>query len=248
MSYPRLSCLLLSFSLIALTPLTSLSEQPVSRPSLQQSPPSKLIPPRPFTVTKETMDRLARTPRKVPNALTGQEQQALREIAGRIKAHDTRSATDGWSTLVTTLNRKGIPADINELIQFVMREAYLQSNNDLQFYADKVKRFNEEKKQCRREMADRRSEIADLERKQLERRPVGKPPQPPDPYAVQSAALTKSLRQLEERCSKLNDEGQTANVDMQNMLQRQQQALQMMSNVLKQMHDAAMAIIKNIKG
>ena len=230
------------------TPLTGLSEQPAPLRSLQESPPSKLIPPRPFTVNKETMDRLARTPLEVPNALTGQEQQALREIAGQIKAHDTRSATNGWSALLTTLNRGNIPVDVNALTQFVLRESYLQSNKDLKDHADKVKRLNEEKKQCRREMADLGSGIADLKRKQLERRPVGKPPQPPDPYAVQLAALTKSLRQLEERCSKLNDDGQLANIDLQNAMQRQQQALQMISNISKTLHDTAMAIIANIKG
>ena len=46
----------------------------------------------------------------------------------------------------------------------------------------------------------------------------------------------------------VGDDSQLANVDLQNMLQKQQQALQMMSNISKMSHDTAMAVIRNIKG
>ena len=235
MSYPHASCLLLSLSLILLTPLSGLSEQPVSRTSPQQSSPSKLIPPRPFTVNKETMDHLARTPLNVPNSLSGQEHQALREIAGQIKANDAKSATIGWSTLVNTLGRKNIPVDINELIAFVLRESYLQTSRDLKNHADKVKSRHDQIAEARREIANLRDQLARL--------PSGKP----DLNAVKRAALTKSLRQWEEKLSKLNDDAELANIDMQKVLQKQQQTLQMISNISKQLHDTAMAIIRNIK-
>ena len=45
---------------------------------------------------------------------------------------------------------------------------------------------------------------------------------------------------------RLGDDAQLANLDLQNMLQRQQQALQMMSNIAKTMHDTAMAVIRKI--
>lgn len=247
MSYPHVSCLLLSLSLIPLTPLAGLSEQPVSRPSLQQSSPSKLIPPRPFTVNKETMDHLARTPLNVPNSLTGQEHQALRKIAEQIKAHDAKSATNGWSALLTTLNQKNVPVDVNQLVQFALREAYGESNDDLRKIMDKIKRFNYEKSAIREVMAginDQHRELSSGKQKP----PSGKPPYPPDPDAEKRAVLTKSLRQWEERLSKLNGDEQLANVDMQNMEQRQQQTLQMMSQISKMLHDTAMAVIRKIGG
>jgi hypothetical protein len=46
----------------------------------------------------------------------------------------------------------------------------------------------------------------------------------------------------------MGDDAQLANVDLQNQLQKQQQAMQMLSNILKMMHDTAMAIIRNLKG
>lgn len=45
----------------------------------------------------------------------------------------------------------------------------------------------------------------------------------------------------------VGDDAQLANVDMQNWLQQQQQALQAMSNISKAAHDTAMAIIQNMK-
>jgi hypothetical protein len=44
------------------------------------------------------------------------------------------------------------------------------------------------------------------------------------------------------------DDGQLANVDLQNMLQKQQQTLQMMSNVSKMLSDTAMGVIRKIGG
>ncbi|MBI3178450.1 MAG: hypothetical protein HYZ27_02240, partial [Deltaproteobacteria bacterium] len=43
-------------------------------------------------------------------------------------------------------------------------------------------------------------------------------------------------------------DAQLANVDLQNWLQKQQQTLQMLSNISKMMHDTAMAIIRKIGG
>ena len=46
----------------------------------------------------------------------------------------------------------------------------------------------------------------------------------------------------------LGDDAQLANVDMQNMLQKQQQTMQMMSQISKQLHDTSMAVIRKIGG
>jgi len=46
----------------------------------------------------------------------------------------------------------------------------------------------------------------------------------------------------------IGEDGQLANVDLQNALQQQQQTMQMMSNISKMMHDTAMAVIRNIGG
>ena len=54
------------------------------------------------------------------------------------------------------------PLDVNALVQSVLREAYLENTQDLQFYADKVKYFNECKKQVRDYVNQVREQVADI--------------------------------------------------------------------------------------
>ncbi|MEM6730094.1 MAG: hypothetical protein AAF658_00980, partial [Myxococcota bacterium] len=53
---------------------------------------------------------------------------------------------------------------------------------------------------------------------------------------------------LEEQLNSAGDDAQLMNIDLQNQLQRQQQLLQMMSNMSKAMHDVAMSIVRNVNG
>ena len=54
------------------------------------------------------------------------------------------------------------------------------------------------------------------------------------------------IEELERQLSAVGDDAQLANTDLQNVLQKQQQTLQMMSNISKMLHDTAMAIIRKI--
>jgi hypothetical protein len=67
------------------------------------------------------------------------------------------------------------------------------------------------------------------------------------------ASLTKGeldayIKSTEEKLASVGDDAQLANVDLQNMLQKQQQTLQTMSNISKMLHDTAMAVIRKIGG
>jgi hypothetical protein len=53
---------------------------------------------------------------------------------------------------------------------------------------------------------------------------------------------------LDVELSEVSDDAQLANVGLQSMLQKQQQTLQMMSNISKMIHDTAMAVIRRIGG
>ena len=54
------------------------------------------------------------------------------------------------------------------------------------------------------------------------------------------------LKKWEEKLSETGDDAQLANIDMQNMLQKQQQTMQMMSQISKTLHDPAMAVVRKI--
>jgi len=60
--------------------------------------------------------------------------------------------------------------------------------------------------------------------------------------------LDATITHMEDQLASIGDDAQLANVDLQNALQKQQQALQMMSNVSKSIHDTMMAIIRNMGG
>lgn len=50
------------------------------------------------------------------------------------------------------------------------------------------------------------------------------------------------------RRSPFGNDAQLANVNLQNILQKQQQTLQMMSNVSKMLYDSAQSVIRKIGG
>jgi hypothetical protein len=65
-------------------------------------------------------------------------------------------------------------------------------------------------------------------------------------------AFREALEGLREgdagKLAGVGDDAQLANVDLQNVLQKQQQTLQMMSNISKMLHDTAQAVIRKMGG
>jgi len=59
-------------------------------------------------------------------------------------------------------------------------------------------------------------------------------------------SLQTGLEVLDEKLATVGDDAQLANIDLQNVLQKQQQALQMLSNVMKSMQDTQLATISRI--
>lgn len=171
-------------------------------------------------------------------------------------------------------------ADVNALLQMVLREAYLETTEDLRVYAEKVREFNRQKKAIRAYLAALRKFKASVLSTARERGvdlcranendlatlatvfeeyahayALGEVeyelcvPDRVPPAAVKSVVLLENeIARWEERLATLGDDSQLANVDLQNWLQRQQQSLQMMSNISKLMHDTTMAIIRKIGG
>jgi len=103
----------------------------------------------------------------------------------------------------------------------VLHESYVSSTEDLRSYAEKVKFFNDVKKQVRDELHGARGALGEVD---------------------------SHIQDLEDKLASLGDDAQLARIDLQNVLQMQQQALQMMTNVSKMMHDTASSLIRKIGG
>jgi len=153
-------------------------------------------------------------------ALTG-------EVIDKLKSNDITGALSSWKDLGQQADQLGVPMDINAVIQYVLRESYLENNEDIQFYAEKVKFFNETKEKIRGSLKN----MVNLHR------------------GASTASMLgnkESIEDLEEKLKAIGDDAQLSNIDLQNMLQKQQQTIQTMSNVSKTMHDTALALIRKI--
>src|SRR5262249_36502524 len=68
------------------------------------------------------------------------------------------------------------------------------------------------------------------------------------PRLLTKAEHEQYVRSLEEKLNTVGDDAQLANADLQNVLQKPQQTLQMMSNGSKMLHGSAMALIRKSGG
>ncbi len=213
---------------------------------------------------------------------------------------------EDFAALASRLRVSGT-RDVNDLVQQVLREAYLETTQDLSFYAQKVAFYNDLKKKIRADITALRKALSDNAGAPNDAANTAKPikfplddidtdafvtqpsgervpnPQfglPRYPGAAEAVSRWASIPELdaagtmiatredepdldiwptkeelnnaiEDRESQLNsvgDDAQLANVDLQNILQKQQQTLQMMSNISKVLHDTAMAVARKISG
>jgi hypothetical protein len=134
----------------------------------------------------------------------------------------------------TTAHLSLSPVNVEALVQWVLRASYLETQEDLRDFAEKVKYFNAVKKHVREEKL--RALVYKFS-KDLE---------------SLCATGEMDLQMIIDRSDALVDEvledAQLADVDLQTVLQKQQQILQMMSNISKMLHDTAASIIRKIGG
>lgn len=153
------------------------------------------------------------------------------------------------------------PVDVHALVQQVLREAYLASSGDLKDQAEKVAGMNAQKKAVREHLSRLRSADA-----QLTTDPtvdaatafrgttsVGEPRflegvhiSDADFAGMDANARKQAIKNADEVLNTLGDDSQLAQLQLQDTMQKQQQMIQLMSNISKMLHDTAMAIIRKI--
>ncbi len=167
----------------------------------------------------------ADAPRLVAPRVAAPEMKAIGRMIAR--GYPQAEIQARWAAFVEHAARGGGAVDPNALVQAVLREAYLQQQEDLRRYADKVKHFNEQKKKLRAELDTARRA---------------------DPSRTGSTAAPRvaSTQALEVRIQRADDDARLANVELQKALQKQQQTRQTMSSLSKTLHDTAVAVIRKI--
>jgi hypothetical protein len=157
------------------------------------------------------------------------QRSSLKDVAKAISENKLREADIKWKAFIAELAGGAVPIDINALIQFILRESYLEKQEDLKFYAAKVKYYNELKKMIREMIYELRDQLASDIPRALE------------------IQLEKMIEDLEDDLQSAGDDAQLANIDLQNKLQKLARTLQTISSVSKMLHDTAMASIRNIR-
>jgi hypothetical protein len=183
--------------------------------------------------------------RDLPPRVTSTARPGLDEVVRLLRANQMAEARGQWSRMVSAAGL-GSEADVNALVQWVLRQAYLETNKDLKSYADKVRYYNEIKQEIRDDLGRARSGRAVKGIALVPYRPDGAAVKTEPPRVVSKAERDQYIKSLEDKLYSIGDDAQLANVDLQNALQKQQQTLQMMSNVSKMLHDTAMAVIRKI--
>jgi len=211
---------------------------PVARPTkrfIPTKPEFKHIRATPLPVRNGQVDRREMVLRaslagsNVVSYLNTNQKRTMQSVIQLLKGKNAPAAQRQWNSLIRSFKDSSTPIDINDLIQYVLRQSYMEANRDLQFYAAKVRHMNEQKQALRdylqslRQMQNGMSGRAALE------------------------DLKNAIDAAEEKLNSIGDDAQLANIDLQNALQKQQQLIQILSNMSKALHDTAMAIIRNIK-
>lgn len=160
-----------------------------------------------------------------------QEQAYVRDKRGlESNTGSTPEATSKWNTFVGNESADGGSLDPNALVQHVLRESYLQTTEDLRFYADKVKYFNEMKKEIREHLNELRNYDAALR--------------------LDTLTPGKDANVMEELSSVLRESAQDTNEDKQyylGLLQKMDKISSEISTQFESISDASKRLTKKEK-
>jgi len=164
--------------------------------------------------------------------LTPYQSENIKKVIRNLQLGKNEAALKRWEGFVANLVFDGHSPndiDVNALILWVMRQSYIENSADLSLLADSVQYYNSQKKAMRIVVRKARAY----------RRILEKLNQP-------TVAIDFEIDSLRAVAANLNEDDQLAKVDLKNMLQKQNQTLQMISQISKQLNDTAMAVIRKI--
>ena len=191
----------------------------------------------------------------LPPGLTTVQRTQLDAIATMLRAGDTRGAMDRWAAFSAGYFTAATKANSVSLERWLIRQGVIEQYPAVAVAADRVRFHNEQ-----------RREVAAEVRALREARSANPTPHPVA-HAVLTATFTKgapavasrvtrtltvaqmdaAIDQLDKQQQALGDVGQTAQIDLQNLLERHTQLVQIVSNIAKRLHDTASGIISNIR-
>jgi hypothetical protein len=206
-------------------------------------------------VQKSRVMRIATT-RSLPAAAEEAPQRAkLDEVVASLKEGKTSAANAKWKAFAETYFTQGTKGDLDRLLDWVLLKSHLERHAGL-LQGARSAAFQERRRAAVQDyLAELRSKQRTLSRGTATIRVLllrSKTETDKEPViengrtAVNAAQLQGIVDQWEQKLASVGDDAQLANIDLQNVLQKQQQLIQMLSNVSKMLSDTAMAVIRKI--
>jgi hypothetical protein len=193
-----------------------------------------------------------------PIDMSSAEKSLSKNVVVSLRKGDTATADRVWRALVESRHRRLGSQDVDALVAHVLRLAYLETSADLRVRANKIAFYNEVKRQAREHLQEVRKRLGARTKKSdtvsvrtlaiASKTTAKKPVVRGKAQVMTEARALEYMRELEDELASVGDDAQLANVDLQNALQKQQQTLQMMSNMSKSLHDTAKSIIRKLGG
>lgn len=195
-----------------------------------------------------------------------------KEVGGLIGAGQGSAAFASWVGTVAV----GGGGDVTQTLVGILKEAVAETNEDKKYYLEKMQGYNDQAEAVSDYLGALVEASATLAERAKGKREKTSPPviTRGEPSALEQAADAdrfaglvtefatakeelreavaklrgEDIRALEEKLNAVGDDAQLANVDLQNILQKQQQTLQMMSNISKMLYDTAQSVIRKMGG
>lgn len=155
---------------------------------------------------------------------------AAQSVVEALAAGDTKVAMSRWKETLESLKTDVTPLDLNALMRYILREAYLSDAPDLQFYAMNVRYVTEQKKDLREWLQEARRVEEEL---------------PADcgndsDLCSLRTDLDELIECLEgERVSRCGADSDEITTKFEATEQKHKQVIDLMSRVLKTMHELA---------
>jgi hypothetical protein len=164
--------------------------------------------------------------------LSEQQRSRLKAFAGQLRKNpNAPNLQSQWKELT----RKGqgqtssiSQSDINAFVHYVLRESYLETTKDLQYYASKVKAFNEMKKELREQIQKIHEQMARTN------------------DANEKRATVEMKEKIEQTLKDLENQENQMNFEIQKLMARYNQAEQTASSLLKKKQDTDSSTIRKI--
>ncbi len=188
-----------------------------------------------------------------PKAFSAADKAELRKIGIRIgRGEDVSSVEEVWKTFVA--GHKGM--DVDRTVKLVLEEAKAEADRSANTARQKTRDLEKIRKAIGEELAVVRPLAAGSPG------PLSKPV-PGKTFAVGGTSATgieirpgktiatrseldAYIRELEVKLGTVGEDAQLASIDLQNALQKQQQLVQMLSNISKMLSDTALSVIRKI--